>query len=158
MRLTIMALFQCPRCGTKLAYASKDHPCKGGKSSDGRRDEIAHSVEATAKPQRSSERPKVVASGQLPRAGAASRPSGANPVAKEPEASGHNRLDGPQGTSHRGSSRLSAGRTAQDAAESSDGGRVAIQAAKRGRPKLPDDAPMSRASLYRRRQAEKRSK
>jgi len=30
-----MALFQCPRCGTPLAYASKDHPCKGGKSSDG---------------------------------------------------------------------------------------------------------------------------
>ena len=30
-----MALFECPRCGTKLAYASKDHPCKGGKSSDG---------------------------------------------------------------------------------------------------------------------------
>jgi hypothetical protein len=30
-----MALFECPRCGTKLTYASKEHPCKGGKSSDG---------------------------------------------------------------------------------------------------------------------------
>jgi hypothetical protein len=29
-----MALFECPRCGTRLAYASKDHPCKGGVSAD----------------------------------------------------------------------------------------------------------------------------
>lgn len=140
-----MALFQCPRCGTKLAYASKDHPCKGGKSSDG-------------------DRPKAVKPSVGPIGGAmlamAASPSEANPVAKEPEASGHNRLDGPQGTSHRGSSRLSAGRTAQDAAPSSDGGRVAIQAVKRGRPKRTEQQPweaegISRASYYRR-QAEKR--
>jgi hypothetical protein len=31
-----MALFECPRCGTKLVYESKEHLCKGGnKSSDG---------------------------------------------------------------------------------------------------------------------------
>lgn len=28
-----MALFECPRCGTKLTYGGKEHPCKGGKSS-----------------------------------------------------------------------------------------------------------------------------
>ena len=84
-------------------------------------------------------------------AGVAPGPSDANPVAKEPEASGHNRLDGPEGTSHRGSSRLRAGRTAQDAAPSSDVGRVAI----RGRPKRTEPQPwealgISKASYYRR--------
>jgi hypothetical protein len=49
-----------------------------------------------------------------------------NPVAKEPKASGHNRrADDPQGPRHRGSSRLSAGRTAQDRAESPKAGAVA---------------------------------
>lgn len=59
--------------------------------------------------------------------------------AKEPEASGHNRLEAPKGTSHRGSSRLSAGRTAQDAAPSSDGGRVAIQELVSQRGNVPDN-------------------
>lgn len=59
-----------------------------------------------------------------------------NPRAKEPEASGYNRPDGPKGAGHRGSSRLRAGRTAQDAAPSSDAGRVAIQAS--NRPKSSD--------------------
>lgn len=59
-------------------------------------------------------------------------------------------------------SRLGAGRTAQDAAPSSDGGRVAIQGVKRGRPRITEPRPweaegISRAQWYRR-QAEKRSK
>ncbi len=80
------------------------------------------------------------------------------PVAKEPEASGHNRRDEASSPRHRGSSRLRAGRTAQDAAPSSDGGRVAIQA------ECPVCAArrMARAAAQKKwrkgRQAEKRSK
>lgn len=88
------------------------------------------------------------------------RASTTNPVAKEPEASGHNREDGPSRPSHRGSSRLGAGRTAQDSPRSETAGAVAIP--KRGRPKIDGPRPweaagVSRRSWYRRK-AEERSK
>lgn len=131
-----MALFECPHCGTKLAYASKEHPCKGGNKET--RHEASGRSESEA-PQRrvsrtdSAQSQSAMEVGQDVSKGARAKPvrsTGAlkKSQAKEPEASGHNRLDGPSGTSHRGSSRLSAGRTAQDAAPSSDGGRVTIQA------------------------------
>jgi hypothetical protein len=71
-----MAL-KCPDCGVSVLSLIA-HACGRGKSSDGRRDE-AHPVEATAKPPRSSERPRAAAPVQLPRAEVASRPSEAKP-------------------------------------------------------------------------------
>lgn len=75
-----------------------------------------------------------------------------NPVAKEPEASGHNRREGPQGALPHGSSRVSAGRTAQDVPQPSPAGAVAIL--KRGRPRKPLDQ-LSRSSRYRRKKETK---
>ena len=144
-----MALIECSRCKKRLLYASQSHACSG-KSSSGGGNTSSDTVPSSAR--------KCNANQDLPQTRAErsnGEPLGANPVAKEPEASGHNRLGGPQGTSHRGSSRLRAGRTAQDAAPSSDVGRVAIQTAKRGRPKRTEPAPwealgISKANYYRR--------
>ena len=83
------------------------------------------------------------------------------PVAKEPEASGHNRsVMNPQGPDHRGSSRVSAGRTVQDSPQPSPAGAVAIR--KPGRPKITSPRPwetegVSRSTYYRdRRRAEEK--
>lgn len=83
-----------------------------------------------------------------------------NPVAKEPEASGHNRPEGPKGAGHRGSSRLRAGRTAQDSPQPSKAAAVAIR--KRGRPKVEGARPWEAAGIsrrtYYRRKAEEQSR
>lgn len=79
-----------------------------------------------------------------------------NPVAKEPEASGHNRsVMNPSGPDHRGSSRVGAGRTAQDSPRLETAGAVAIQKRKPGRPKVEGLRPwetegISRRTWYRR--------
>ena len=158
-----MALFECPRCGTKLPYASKEHPCRGGKSSDGGGEATATAErpagtgdllagDESGTPNGKQYRPvtpagqpasdESLSAGSIGRkvAGIAPGPSEAIPVlAAKPAISP---------TVHGGKA---VGRTA--------GSSPATGAkSKRGRPQKPNDAPISRATLYRRRLAEQRSK
>lgn len=147
MRLMVMALFECPRCGTKLYYEGKVHPCKGGKSSDGG----GESRPATVRKE-----------------GVSYPEDQANllPSTKLIPSKGEEAPSGP-----RFGSRIETARVAPSPSEINSGAPkqprgepVQIKSAelpgspniKRGRPPKPDDAPISRATLYRRKKAQEK--
>jgi hypothetical protein len=145
MRLMVMALFECPRCGTKLAYASKEHPCKGGKSSGG----IAEGREAQDR-----RRAKWVAPNRKPlEVGAVAQQAERGPSqglrseVRSLSTPVGIKADPPEANS--GAPKQPRGEPAQiKSAELPGSPNI-----KRGRPPKPDSAPISRATLYRRKKA-----
>jgi hypothetical protein len=150
MRLTIMALFECPRCGTKLYYEGKVHPCKGGKSSGG----IAEGREAQDRRQA-----KGVAPNRKPlEVGAVAQQAERGP--SQGLRSEVRSLSTPVGIkANPPETKLARSSAVELAAHNGSvaGSKPAAPTkSKRGRPPKPDSEPISRATLYRRKKAQEK--
>ena len=134
----------CAVCGANLALVGKVHRCAPSSScglgvhQPGSK-EPGGGDAATARPGKARDRVKrPAAAGSNPEAKATKGKVGSAGSAKGARKT---TVNPPEGVA----SRLRAGRTAQDG-----GVKLAVAIPKRGRPRKPDDAPVSRATLYRR--------